>query len=108
MPEPVDAPAVVELLKEKGLWECTPTAVRGVLTSGAVSKSVPRAPLNGLIGANRHLLRAMAEAARPAGFHTVVEETPTTGLNDSALPLLLERWRALALAQPSGALCQGS
>ncbi|MCZ6531529.1 MAG: DUF4147 domain-containing protein [SAR324 cluster bacterium] len=105
VPEPVDAPAVVELLKDKGIWERTPTAVRGVLTSGAVSKSVPRAPLNGLIGANRHLLRAMAEAARPAGFHTVVEEAPTTGLNDSALPLLLERWRALALAQPSGALC---
>jgi glycerate-2-kinase len=58
--------------------------------------------VNGLIGTNRHLLRAIAEAAEAAGFHTRVIDAPTTGLNTDALPGLLERWRAFLGAAGNG------
>jgi glycerate 2-kinase len=100
VPEPVDFPAVVGLLRAKGIWERVPARVRTVLERGqAPPRSVPVPPVNGLIGTNRHLLRAIAEAARAAGFRTHVHEQPTTGLNAEALPALLGRWEALCRAQ---------
>lgn len=104
VPEAVDAPAVVALLKDKGIWAQTPPAIRQVLAEvtarGGGGCNFPAAsptpPLNGLIGANRHLLHAMADAARRAGFVTQVEEAPATGLNAAALPRLLARWEGFA------------
>ena len=105
VPEAVDAPEVINLLKEKGIWERTPPNLRRVLEAGGAPKSEPpQPPLNGLIGANLHLLRAMAEAAREAGFAVEIEEAPTTGLNAAALPVLLARWQALTAHRSAGPL----
>jgi glycerate-2-kinase len=93
VPEPVDFPAVRKLLRAKGIWARVPAGVRAVLERGEAPRRTPAAPpLNGLIGTNRHLLRAIAEAAEGAGFRTGLVEEPTTGLNAEALPRLLSRW----------------
>ena len=103
VPEPVEFPAVIALLRSKGLWQSVPSAIRAALESGRRSpKRPPLPPRNGLIGANRHLLRAIEAAARADGFDTRVVETPTTGLNAAALPALLQRWDALR-AEAAGA-----
>ena len=95
VPEPVRFPAVVALLREKGLWERVPASVRAALERGeAPAKEPPIPPVNGLIGTNRHLLRAIQAAAEAAGFRVRAEETPTTGLNAEALPRLLAAWDA--------------
>lgn len=95
VPEPVDFPAVMRLLRDKGIWDRVPASVRAVLERGeAPAKSPPLPPVNGLIGTNRHLLRAIREAAQAEGFRTRVIEEPTTGLNAEALPSLLSRWEA--------------
>ncbi|MDH4248543.1 MAG: DUF4147 domain-containing protein, partial [Deltaproteobacteria bacterium] len=105
VPEPVNFPTVITLLRSKGLWDQVPPAVRAVLESGRENpKAPPTPPTNGLIGANRHLLRAMREAAEAEGFRVRVEETPTTGLNAQALPALLDRWRDWSAREPSGPL----
>jgi glycerate 2-kinase len=107
VPEPVDFPAVVALLRAKGIWERVPAGVRAVLERGqAPAKLPPVAPVNGLIGTNRHLLRAIAAAAQGAGFRSEVEEAPSTGLNAEALPRLLARWESFRRgAGGQGALC---
>lgn len=106
VPEAVDAPAVMALLREKNIWEETPPAIRGVLEAGGAPKPPPPTPpLNGLIGANRHLLHAMAEAARQAGFVTQVAEAPATGLNAAALFGLLARWEAFARGHGGEPVC---
>lgn len=108
VPEAADAPDTgpdaVALLEEKGIWAQTPPAIRQALAElagqdGGGRKPVATPdtpPLNGLIGTNRHLLHAMADSARRAGFVTQVEETPTTGLNAAALPRLLARWEGFS------------
>jgi len=111
VPEPVDARAVIALLREKGIWEGIPDSVRRSLEGGGLTKDfarLPAPPLNGLIGSNRHLLRAVGEAARAAGFRVEVDERPTTGLNAEALPGLLARWEALRGREREGALCRVS
>ncbi|HKI99166.1 MAG TPA: DUF4147 domain-containing protein [bacterium] len=108
VPEPVDFPAVVLLLQAKGIWEQVPASIRSVLERGeAPPKVPPTPPVNGLIGTNRHLLRAIREAAEDTGFRPHVNEEPTTGLNAEALPGLLGRWDALRQAQGGrgGPLC---
>jgi len=95
VPEPVEYPALIALLQAKGLWEETPATIRHVLQTGTPPHKQPsRLPLNGLIGANRHLLRAIQAAAEAGGFRTRVLEQPLTGLNSAAVPRLLEDWRA--------------
>ncbi len=95
VPEQTRFEAVIALLRAKGLWEQAPEAVRRALESGAqVPKQPLRPPINGLIGSNRHLLRAMEQAALAAGFLTRVVEAPLTGLNAQALPVLQARWQA--------------
>ncbi len=110
VPAAVDAPAVILLLREKGIWEEAPAGVRTALEAGGntalradgrPTATSARPPINGLIGTNRHLLRAMAEAARGAGFLTRVEESPTTGLNPAALSHLLARWERFAAGHPA-------
>jgi hydroxypyruvate reductase len=94
VPEPVAYPALVALLRAKGLWEETPAAIRRVLEAGQAPRKLPGSPpLNGLIGANRHLLRAIQAAAEADGFRTRVLEQPLTGLNAAAVPRLLEAWQ---------------
>lgn len=108
VPEPVDFPAVVALLRGKGIWEDVPPAVQQALERGQAAPKVPPVPpVNGLIGTNRHLLRAIAEAAQAAGLQPHVNEEPTTGLNAEALPGLLARWDALRRKQggPDTPLC---
>jgi hydroxypyruvate reductase len=109
VPEPVDAAAVIALLRGKGIWERAPRSIRRRLEAGGLGKdfsALPAAPLNGLIGSNRHLLRAVREAARAAGFLVEMEERPMTSLNAEALPRLLERWEAFRRDAPSDApLC---
>ncbi|MDH5753501.1 MAG: DUF4147 domain-containing protein, partial [Deltaproteobacteria bacterium] len=101
--EPVDFPSVIKLLEQKGIWNEVPPAVRTALEKGQAAPKVPAKPaINGLIGTNRHLLRAMEKAAANAGFATRVIETPTTGLNPEALPLLLDNWRAYCQEKTSG------
>ena len=103
VPEPVDFAAVVKLLRGKGIWEQVPDSVRTVLERGEAPAKTPAIPpVNGLIGTNRHLLRAIDEAARAAGFLTRVDETPTTGLNAEALPGLLQHWEAFRREGGSG------
>ncbi len=104
VPEPVRFEEVVTLLREKGLWDETPAAVQAALREGREPGKTPpeppaMPPLNGLIGANRHLLRAMGEAAEGLGFRAGIIEEPTTGLNHDALPGLLERWEAFRREQ---------
>jgi glycerate-2-kinase len=95
VPEPVDFPSVIRLLREKGLWEQAPETVRRALELGAAPpRNSPVPPVNGLIGTNRHLLRAVGRAAEAAGFRVRLHEIPTTGLNGAVLPGLLERWAA--------------
>jgi glycerate 2-kinase len=110
VPEPVDFPAVVALLRGKGIWERVPASVRGVLERGqAPAKTPPTPPVNGLIGTNRHLLRAIGEAAQAAGFRIGSDETPTTGLNAEALPHLLRGWEAFRREHPGARrLCRVS
>jgi hydroxypyruvate reductase len=107
VPEPVNFAAVVALLRSKGIWEQVPAGVRTVLERGqAPAKTPATPPVNGLIGTNRHLLRAIDEAAQAAGFHTRVHEEPATGLNAEALPRLLARWEAFRReAGPGRRLC---
>jgi glycerate-2-kinase len=107
VPEPVNFAAVVALLRSKGIWEQVPAGVRTVLERGqAPAKTPTTPPVNGLIGTNRHLLRAIDEAAQAAGFHTRVHEEPATGLNAEALPRLLARWEAFRReAGPGRRLC---
>ena len=108
VPETPDYPGVIALLRERGIWEETPVSVRSYLegqAGEAQPKSPPAAPVNGLIGANRHLLRAMGAAAEGLGFLTRIEEAPTTGLNPAALELLQRRWKAHCEANPGGNLC---
>ena len=105
VPDPVDAPAVIELLRRKGIWEGAPEPLRRALESGAAVKDfsdLSAPPVNGLIGTNRHLLHAIRAAAEEAGYAVRVEEAPTTGLNAEALPRLLERWEAYRRAAPPG------
>jgi hydroxypyruvate reductase len=105
VPEPVDYPGLVRLLRDKGLWERAPEAIRRALAAGrAPPKQPARPPVNGLIGANRHLLRAIEAAAQAAGYRTRVIEQPLTGLNREALPLLLEQWAAWRRDAGPGAL----
>lgn len=93
VPEPVRFADVIALLQAKGLWEVVSPAVRKVLEQGCHSpKRPPLLPINGLVGTNRHLLRAIAAATEAAGFRTRVVEAPTTGLNTEALPMLLRAW----------------
>ena len=95
VPEPVDAAEVAGLLRRKGIWEQTPPSIRELLQSGGAAKDFGRLsqpPINGLIGANIHLLRTMQQAAEEEGFFTRIAEEPTTGLNAVALPRLLHRW----------------
>ena len=94
IPEAVDFPAVVALLREKGLWEDAPESVREVLEAGRTPLREPPAVLiNGLIGANRHLLRAIADAAGKRGMRTAVRTEPLTGPIQPAMAELLARWR---------------
>jgi len=105
VPDPVDAPAVIELLRRKGIWEDAPEPLRRALESGAAAKDfsgLTTPPVNGLIGTNRHLLQAIRAAAEQAGYAVRVEEAPTTGLNAEALPRLLERWEAYRHDAPPG------
>jgi glycerate-2-kinase len=105
VPEAVDYPGLVRLLRGKGLWDRTPAAVRRVLEAGrAPPKQPARPPVNGLIGANRHLLRAIEASAQAAGFRTRVIERPVTGLNRDALPVLLGHWAAWRREAGAGAL----
>ncbi len=108
VPESVDGAAVISLLREKGLWEQAPPSIRTVLESGRAERKKPLPavpPVNGVIGANRHLLRAMETVARDAGYLTHVRETPLTGLNAQALPRLLARWKDFARRNPGRPLC---
>lgn len=103
VPERSDFAAVRTLLQDKGIWEAVPAAVREVLERGkAPDKTPPTPPVNGLIGANRHLLRAMAEAAEGLGYAVRSDEEPTTGLNPDALPGLLARWNQWREETPEG------
>ncbi|HEX7927066.1 MAG TPA: DUF4147 domain-containing protein [bacterium] len=96
VPEPVRFADVIALLQQKGLWQQVSAAVRKALEGGqSRPKRPPIPPINGLIGTNRHLLRAIQAAAEAAGFHAHTHEQPTTGLNAAALPDLLRRWNAL-------------
>ena len=111
VPGAVDFQAVRALLREQGLWDRTPAPVRAWLEKGkAPPKSPPLSPVNGLIGANRHLLRAIGAAAEAAGFTVLIDETPITGLNATAVEGLLNRWRTLrADTDPAvGPLCRVS
>ncbi|MBI4082815.1 MAG: DUF4147 domain-containing protein [Candidatus Lambdaproteobacteria bacterium] len=118
VPEPVDPAGAIAVLRERGLWDAAPASIRGALeracaAQGGAHPSPPppeHPPVNGLIGANRHLLHAIAEAAREVGCATRVVEEPTTGLNAEALPILLGRWEAwrredLRRERPAGRLC---
>jgi len=111
VPEPVDYPELIRLLRSKGLWERAPAAVRRVFEAGRVPLKQPaRPPINGLIGSNRHLLRAVEAAALAAGFRTRVIETPITGLNREALPRiagLWDSWRRESGAGPLALVCGG-
>lgn len=101
VPEPVDFASVVALLQGKGIWDAIPGSVRQVLRKGeSTSKTPPIPPVNGLIGANRHLLKSMRVAAEAGGYQVEVDETPTTGLNAEALPGLVARWDALVKRAP--------
>ena len=94
IPEPVDFPTVVALLREKDLWQRIPESVRAVLEAGRTPLRDPPAVLiNGLIGANRHLLRAIADAAGKLGARTEVRTEPITGPIQPAMADLLARWR---------------
>jgi hydroxypyruvate reductase len=108
VPDPVDSAAVVALLRRKGIWERVPEPVKALLESGRLEKdfsAMPAPPVNGLVGSNRHLLRAIRGAAEAAGFRVRVVEQPTTGLNDQALATLLERWEAFSRDHPGTPLC---
>ncbi len=105
VPESVDTPALIRLLRTKGLWADVPPAVRAVLEAGQAPRKLPLLPpVNGLIGTNRHLLRAIQAAADGAGFRTRVIEQPVTGLNRAALPRLEHAWAAWQKEAGAGAL----
>jgi len=112
VPEVADFNGVRKLLRDKGIWDAIPEPVRQVLEQGqAPDKSPPVDPVNGLIGANRHLLRAMARAAKGLGYEVSTIEKPTTGLNHEALPGLLKRWeewrRKAPAGRPAALICGG-
>lgn len=111
VPEPPDAAGAMALLREKGLWQRTPPAIQAVLERGSATATPQPAgsqpPVNGLIGANRHLLYAMrdqAAGARP-GLAVEVEEAPITGGNGAALEHLLARWQAHRGKNPAQPCC---
>lgn len=109
IPEAVNSKSVIGLLQEKGLWETTPEAIRKILEDGsaeAAKKPPAKTPINGLIGTNRHLLYAMADAAREMGYLTWVEEASTTGLNAEALPRLLGEWEDFSRQHRDVAVCR--
>lgn len=94
IPDPVDFQAVTALLREKGLWERIPESVRAVLEAGrAPLREPPAVLINGLIGANRHLLRAIQASAETQGLRMDTLAKPLTGTIQPALTELLARWR---------------
>ncbi len=95
VPQAVDRRGAVALLEARGIWARTPPAVRRVLAAPTPSlPELARPPLNGLIGCNRDLVRAVAAAARAAGYEVRADERPVTGRVELALKELRSRWQA--------------
>ncbi|HEX9843554.1 MAG TPA: DUF4147 domain-containing protein, partial [bacterium] len=107
VPQPADPASAAALLRARGLWEAAPATVRAALVRPAQSPppagSTYPPPLNVLIGANRHLLRAVAQAARAVGFAPVVDEEPLTGRVEQAVEALRARWAELPASTPGPA-----
>ena len=100
VPQPDEPAQAAQLLRTKGLWEAAPAAVRAALTRSDESTAKrddmgTPPPLNLLIGTNRNLLRAVAQAARDAGFDSTVDEQPLTGRVEQAAAALRARWAGL-------------
>jgi glycerate-2-kinase len=75
----------IALLKQFGVWDECPAAVRAHLEAGLQNadleslRELPPNVHNYVIGNNRAALRAAAEVGRRAGFHTMILTSQSTG-----------------------------
>jgi hydroxypyruvate reductase len=60
--------AARRVLQRYGLWAGAPASIRRVLSRGRPARPPARRPLNLLVGSNRHLVEAAAQAAAGLGF----------------------------------------
>lgn len=80
-----DPAAARRVLQRRGLWANAPASVRSVLARGRPSRPPAHRPLNLLVGSNRHLVKAAAQAAAGLGFqvhilsHRMQGEAGTVG-----------------------------